>query len=676
MAIGFAIKYNDVLLDVESGSNLTVEWFSTVFNEAELFRGSYSYPVDLKWSEKNLTALNFANKLENRLARISVVVSIIIFGHTWKNAIMEIDVEDQRLPATLLIDNSIISDTIKENTLLDMFSYFDGIEKKYSTIDMGTTEAQKRAHMLDTALYPGAYPYAFPSMTNFGLFGEKNLSGQAWVNGFNWEDPTITGAYQLYDNFFYCPSFYLVWMIKEICKKMGFEAIGSFLNHAEIQTWVIYNTGYYTGSEIKNNGFVIVPARHLPKITVSNFFKILRNDFKLFIYFDSLTKKAHFELPDRILEKENKMNFSPWMLDRSLKIKQVKDKAFLITVGIDDGDEIYKFLPYVKSKRVGLASDLKTTAIAVGAPFMNSGVFTGNLPSPLRNPQTMQTANIYDDSFAESTAFNKSGDISINEFTFRLFSFRGLLNNSTENAAWRLPYGTSDNRNALGVVHPNWISTNLNSENNWLEVFAAQFYKLLTVIETIEFNAQIPANRFSDVSPMEIYSIADKSGATTSFLPDRITFEPQKNNVTVYTRIKGYAFHKVFALLDPALLRISDYEVIKPGNIIYVAMRWVDHRAVIVSPTDYSYYAKAQFLFYSDPYLMNPITVSGLKVYFTNVIHYETGDVSNPHNITTDNNVSQYTWFETRIRYTFSGFVVDSEITVDDPGDESYVPIF
>src|SRR5690606_15551927 len=126
MRLDFAIKYGSIFFDIEDGSHLTVEWYSTVFNESEIFRGSYSYAVDMKWTEKNLVALGFPNFISNRLARKTVDVSILLFGATWKSAKMDVQVSDQQITGTLLIDNGIIAEAIRENTLVDMFSFFDG----------------------------------------------------------------------------------------------------------------------------------------------------------------------------------------------------------------------------------------------------------------------------------------------------------------------------------------------------------------------------------------------------------------------------------------------------------------------------------------------------------------------------------------------------------------------
>src|SRR5690606_21123824 len=124
----------------------------------------------------------------------------------------------------------------------------------------GSTVNDRRAHMLATAANPDQYPYAFPSLTNFSALGERTLEETAWINPFDWKNPHTIG-YPLHDNYFYNPSFYLVWLIKTICTKLGFEAVGSFLDHHEVKTWQIFNTGYYSGREIKKDGFKIIPAR-------------------------------------------------------------------------------------------------------------------------------------------------------------------------------------------------------------------------------------------------------------------------------------------------------------------------------------------------------------------------------------------------------------------------------
>src|SRR5690606_27362221 len=277
-----------------------------------------------------------------RMARKKIDVSILLMGGTWKNATMDIEIAHETISGTLLIDNSIIAEAIKESTLPDMFSFFSGGAKQYEAIDIGTTLVDRRAHMFLTALSPHNYPYAFPSMTNFSALGERTLEESAWINSFDWTNP-YTASYNLLDDNFYNPSFYLVWLIKSLCVKLGFEAVGSFLDHPEIKTWIIYNTGYYSGREIKRDGFKIIPARHFPKVTVTEIFKIRRNDLMVLMYFDSLTRKAHFELSDDILMQDDVYDYSGQVIDKTVKTTGVKDKAFQVIAAIDDADESYTF---------------------------------------------------------------------------------------------------------------------------------------------------------------------------------------------------------------------------------------------------------------------------------------------------------------------------------------------
>src|SRR5690606_3910518 len=109
-------------------------------NEAEIFRGSYSYAVKLKLSEKNKGALKMPHLIENRTSRIRYIVSILLFGQTWKNALLEVELVQDYISGNLLIDNSIIAEIMRETSIPDLFSDLDQSGKKiYTTIDIGNS---------------------------------------------------------------------------------------------------------------------------------------------------------------------------------------------------------------------------------------------------------------------------------------------------------------------------------------------------------------------------------------------------------------------------------------------------------------------------------------------------------------------------------------------------------
>ncbi|MFD2741973.1 MULTISPECIES: hypothetical protein [Sphingobacterium] len=670
MAHGFSITYKNVDLDIEDGSQLTVEWYSTVFNESELFRGSYSYPVNLKWSEKNLLALNFANLIENRLARIDLQVSISLFGQTWKNATLSLDIEHQKLPAVLLVDNAIISQKISEQTLSDIFIKVDGLNRDPESMHIGNDLEDSKRQMKLSAQTPYSLPYAFPQYTNFAIWGNRDLSESAIVNRFlSQYVPDGSGdQYDVSGDRLFNPMFYLVWVIKEICKRVGFEAEGSFLNDPEVMTWLIYNTGYYTASEISAGNFVIYPARHLPKISISSFFKLLRNDLGLFIYFDSLSKKARFEMPGEILSNPSVLDFSSWIIDKTTKVKGVKDKAFLFNLGVDDGDDTYNFLPFTRSKRLGLPGDHKPVDITISAPIMNSGKFSGFMPLPFRQIQVSQVANVYSDQYVNSSAFNKKGEISKNGFTLRFVSFRGIRSTGQFVFDRLIPYATSDNRDANGLLREGWVSTNLDAANNWLETIASKFYRMMTLTESVEFDARIPIDRWMHVNPMQISSMSLYNGIKTPFLPDRITFEPAYRSSNIFAKVKGYLYHKVYGLINPADMQAVPFETVEPAEHVYIAWRFIDEKRTEFPNGSYEIHAKPQLLFFSDPFATIPKTVSKFKFRFKRILHVPTGESAADYDVETAENVTLYTDEEWLITgYVSGGYSYTTiEIVPDD----------
>lgn len=161
----------------------------------------------------------------------------------------------------------------------------------------------------------------------------------------------FSDGYAIKPDSLYGASFYLTWVIKEVCSFLGFRAVGSYLNDEFIKSLIIDNTGVREGSDILTNG-TINPAQHLPTLSISDFFKAIRNDHKVMIYFDSQNQVAHFEKSNKILSTPNRMDIT----DAQTTIPRIKRQpigAYKLITKIDDADEMYKVNPYEGSVIIG-----------------------------------------------------------------------------------------------------------------------------------------------------------------------------------------------------------------------------------------------------------------------------------------------------------------------------------
>lgn len=657
MGLAFALKYKDTVLDLVDDTVLTVEWYSTLFNENEVFRGSYSYAVDLKLSDKNKALLGMPHLLENRLSRQKIEVSVWLYGHTWKNATYDYEVLSDRLSGNLLIDNAIIADWLRDTSLPDVFSYYDGTKISYHSIDIGSNVTERTAYLNHTATSgPGVYPMAFPGLYNYGWDGQYKRWGN--IPGVNVYFSETENSFKILNlNLFFCPMFYLTWLIKEVCSKMGFEAVGTFMEHPEVKRWIIYNTSYYTGVEMNQSEFVIIPSRHLPKITIGSLFKILRNDLKLGIYFDSLTKIAHFNLPNTILETIESIDLSVNQVRNSLKIKDSIPKKLKVKTAKDDSDNTYQYIDTIDSMTLGKGSSEPPVELSIDAPIMHRPMSQSGV-NFYRWPMVEQIVNLYDNYYADTDMYNKTGEISKNTFSFRLLSYRGLESYDSSNLARKTSYATSDNRNGLGGIDPAIISTDPGNTGSWLRKLCEPFYRMLHISEQIEVDTYVGIDSFSKLSPLTKSIIRSRSGAKLSVLLDRVTFEPKKSNGYIFAKLKGYTVNKAYALLGNTEFQVADRTI--KDSLVYLSAWFEDFRTVTDS-TSATTYAKVRINFYGDKYCQEPALVSGLTVhllitdnFYTNTIVVNTTlkDVT----VTTGTNVSTHlTSTEYRISYQTSG---------------------
>lgn len=281
---------------------------------------------------------------------------------------------------------------------------------------------------------------------------------------------------------------------------------------------------------------------------------------------------------------------------------------------------------------------------------------------------------MYDIEFSTLSCYNKPDELNKNDFSFRIFSFRGLIRNDANNPAYILPYATSDNRNALGEIEPTWIPTMMNEED-FIARICSLFYRFMIWTEVVEFDAHLPPQEFYSVNPMRMGLVGDGTGVKNLFLSDRISFEPIRGVNQIFSKIKGYLYHKVFGLTDLEASTFQVYEQSEQEEMIYIGWRFVDKRWV-EEPTGQAQLAKVQLLFFADPFLMNPKRISNLKVNYALEKKYSTGaTLYDEKEITTGTNVIDYVSGEEYIFSNVGGGRMDVSVVVRESDDESYIPI-
>ncbi|WP_312350570.1 hypothetical protein [Sphingobacterium multivorum] len=609
MALPFAIITDEgVVLDVSPDSKLTVEFVATTFNEETVLKGSYTYPVTFPPTEKNDMALGYGRFLENRLGRKSIDVNISLLGMSWKRAKLEYDISARsKYEGYLTIDNSIVADLMRDKTIAEVFTTTINskfVSHKSIRIDGPGAGINDKIVAINSSI--GVYPFCMPTYFNPMATGVLKSKSDG-SNDVDFEKSVIndfSNGYTINGNSLYGAFFYLTWVIKEVCAFLGFQAEGSYLDDSFIKSLIIDNTGTRTADDILANG-MINPAQHLPKLSIADFFKALRNDHRVMIYFDSQTKKAYFEKATKILSEPNRLDISGMQIKDSVSIKRQSISAYKLLTKVDDADEMYKVLPYEGSVIVGYTDSFKEVEMAIGRPFMWAEKLW-NIEN-VRLPRKTQMGNCYGVALTELPAYNADNTYGKNSFAFRLLSYKGSV--GFGGPVW-IAEATADDIGNLNRTFNNSLA--LGGEKGVINRFSLAWYAYYCISEQVEISAKFDVIQFMAINPLQKLLIADVNKAKVEALIDKVTFEPTNNSERIDAKVICYPHYDLNAIASGFRVVVNSPETIDPEGKLYAKV------LLKINPNGNSYRSYADLILelYQDSQTSIPaLSVNNLNVH-------------------------------------------------------------
>lgn len=647
MAASFAIiTDNGVILDVVPESKLTVKFVATSFNEDTVIKGSFSYPMIFPKTEKNDAAFSYGRFLENRLGRKTIDVNVSFLGMSWKRGKVEYDVSPKGYEAHLIVDNSLVADLMRDKNIAEVFTITkNGKFLSHKSIRIDGPGAGINDKIVSINNSVGGYPFCLPTYLNPMATGEMKIkddgSGLIDFEGSVIND--FSDGYAIKPDSLYGASFYLTWVIKEVCSFLGFRAVGSYLNDEFVKSLIIDNTGVRKGSDILTNG-TINPAQHLPTLSISDFFKAIRNDHKVMIYFDSQNQVAHFEKSNKILSTPNRMDIT----DSQTTIPRIKRQpigAYKLITKIDDADEMYKVNPYEGSVIIGYTDTFKEAPMAIGRPFMWVEKLWGI--DEVRLPRKTQTGNCYGDGLNGTTAYNADNVYGKNSFVFRLLSYKGSFGFG---GTIHIAESTADDIGNLDRTFDNSLA--LGGEKGVINKFTLPWYSFFCISEQVELQAKLNINQFMAINPLQKLFIAGENRAKIEMLMDEVTFEPSRNSETLDAKIVGYPHYDLNAVASGFRVVVNTPETVAPEGKLYARVLLINKN----QDNSYRSYADLVLELYQDSALsIKAISVNNLHVHIERQIRNfdddsvrEEGpygdDIVSSNRVTLRSNVDRYWW--------------------------------
>lgn len=349
------IKINNEFLDLGQFS-ITFELLNPIFNDV----GSFSYPFTIPLSPKNRTILQYPDRLHKSLVPQKYFdASIYVNGLPWKTG--------------RLILREAGETTVKANFVVGEGGYFNKIndlnlhELPHSVY---TPESPNLTMFLDVANYK--YPnadFALFHHKNEHLIGDTNVPAYLeqyidYFKEFNRYHP-VTYYFSQFNTFM--PFTYVNYAIDLINRTIGVnEKFNALKNDPELSQLVFANNTSASDLVNVNNYFRIMPIHlrnHVPRVKITDFFKVLEETFGLYVMYDDQTNSVSYRLMKDIL------NEPPVDLDVKYKINSFltndNEEGYLLEVNneiIEELNNVRDLTNYEFKGSVATMADLPANA--------------------------------------------------------------------------------------------------------------------------------------------------------------------------------------------------------------------------------------------------------------------------------------------------------------------------
>jgi hypothetical protein len=279
-------------------------------------------------------------------------------------------------------------------------------------------------------------------------------------------------------------------VLEQIFARAGYQVEGDWFADPETQRLTILNQ---TAMAVQRIGIAnvlshfVVPGQHLPKLSVGEFLKALRQRYGLLYSFDGNRQVVTIR-QFRSVASSPATDLTPYVSGK-YSIDSPKNTGFTLVDAVDQQDELYKDAAGNPVKAVTVSvggrdgADREQVPLALGSaqvvyePGHDGGVYW-NVPT------VRQAGNTLDENYRNSERFPNArtpgqvatpsgADLLKNEVSFRLLSYRGM-----QEAANRAlyPLGTNDVRSGRQEV-VGTLGTNLTGKYGiWQQLLRMVFF--------------------------------------------------------------------------------------------------------------------------------------------------------------------------------------------------------
>ncbi len=419
--------------EIELKSNeITIELNNSLFNDGSQLKGSFSYPVSLALSPGNIKLFGYVNQLEVSPKIINIPILLRAGFRSFRKAVLNISVTENSFEGTIKIGIGSISEKIKTVKLTEL---------PFKKISLGLDKWSVNKAMMDAAINTDwkKIPFTFIPTRNadfYGTFKSQDSKGEdpkpsslqnayTFKNGIGEFSIDVTATIKSSQ---IVPYFYLPYVLNEIALFFGFTLTGDFISHPEVAKIIIYNINAVQFIHSPDYFISVAGHKHLPAITIAEFFKAISCFFCCRIRVDEKKHELDISWKKSVFKARSHQNWSD-------KLITVNNQKFVLSEGYTISAQLNG--TEKRDEVVVLAGGERVEAKAGTIQFIKEQLLGS--PNFWRIPQNNLAGNLVDDLFKDFENYRVLGS-KPNDFPLRFLFTNGIV---TENSI-SYPKGTNE----------------------------------------------------------------------------------------------------------------------------------------------------------------------------------------------------------------------------------------
>jgi hypothetical protein len=527
-------------LNLEANGRLAVELLSTLFNTNDELPGSHSYPFRIPMDENNQRFLDNRHRSE-REAQPLMAVDVAADGLHFR-ASLGFRRSGRYADAWLLVELGEVASTLRRQSIRTLVT---------DTYHLGNSTIQLIQTLKRLAQAPPAeYPLVFPPLRNERMVEEAFSPNDHPFTPpvtFNRYNPVVGGyvasARGTDGQALLVPCVYVAWLIRRLCQAMGYTAQGSFFTDPDLVKLILLNTQTMPGYHFAGGSYQVRIGRHLPDISIGDFFKALRSWCGCGIFFDAASRTATFTTYRNIrFDNRPVPDLSDSYIPHQDQVEEPVETGFVLNSAVEKQDELLAERAGYRKSFVVKQPDREIN-LEIGTTFM-SRVVNNDHPTGLfwLVPHLKQKGNLADPFYEKSNHFAPYTDAddptqvpeTKNNFGLTCLLYHGMQPDAVGNL---YPYASSVSYNARYQA-VSGLSLLPGEPDDMFKRYQRLYYEWLANARTLTVPMLLPVSRLGQLRLSQPVGLKTAYQVYAKYLIESLTYELPAQDGLVLAKAK------------------------------------------------------------------------------------------------------------------------------------------